>query len=210
MATVKGPCMSLDASGTIGGAIVFSKWKGRNYVRVHALPSNPKSAGQISVRSMLKFLSQYWASLSANDQATWEARAAQTNVSPFNAFIKNGLARWGTYAFPAQVDPAAETGTPGTILAPTATAGSRSILLAVPISVIADNWGVAIHRSLQTGFTPSRTTVVQVIEAEAQATFNWLDTPLDVGVEQFYRFESLSDDGVSTVLVGEQSATPTA
>lgn len=210
MATVKGPLFSLDASGTIGKAVVFSKWKGRNYVRTHALPANPKSPGQLSVRAMLKFLSQFWTSLSANDQATWESRAEVTNVSPFNAYVGFNQKRWGTYAFPSQVDPPAETATPGTILSPTATAGSRSILLAIPISVVADNWGVAIHRSLITGFTPSRTTVIQVIEAESQATFNFLDTPLDVGVEQFYRFESLSDDGVSTVLVGEESATPTA
>jgi len=210
MATVKGPLFSLDASGTVGDAVVFSKWKGRNYVRTHALPANPKSAGQLSVRAMMKFLSQFWATLSATDQATWEARAEVTNVSPFNAYVKANMARWGTYGFPSQVDPAAETGTPGTILAPTATAGSRSILIAVPISVLADNWGVAIHRSTTTGFTPSRTTVVQVIPAGSVATFNWLDTPLTVGTAQYYRFESLTDDGVSLILAGEQTATPTA
>jgi hypothetical protein len=158
----------------------------------------------------MKFLSQYWASLSAADQATWEDRAEVTNVSPFNAYIKANQARWGTYAFPSQVDPATETGTPGTILTPTAVAGSRSILLSVPISVLADNWGVAIHRSLTTGFTPSRTTVVQMINALSAATFTWLDTPLVVGTPYYYRFESFSDDGVSTILAGEETATPTA
>ncbi len=118
MATVKGPLMSLDASGSIGGAIVFSKWKGRNYVRTHALPANPKSAGQLSVRAMMKFLSQFWATLSSLDKATWESRAEVTNISPFNAYVKANMARWGTYAFPSQVDPAAESDTPGTILAP--------------------------------------------------------------------------------------------
>lgn len=210
MAGVKGPLFSLDASGTVGDAIVFAKWKGRNYVRRHAIPSNPKSVGQVSVRAMIKFLTQYWASLTAGQQADWETRAAATDISPFNAFVGYNASRWGRYAFPSKEDPATETGTPGTILAPTATAGSRSILLAVPISAVADNWGVIIHSSLSTGFTPSRNTARQAIPAESVATFNWLDFPLTVGIEVFYRFESFSDDGVSTILVGEQSATPTA
>ena len=210
MAGVKGPLFSLDASGSIGDAIVYAKWKGRNYVRRHAIPSNPKSVGQVSVRAMMKFLSQYWASLTAGEEADWDTRAAATNISPFNAFVAYNQQRWGRYAFPSKLDPALEVSTPGTILAPTATAGSRSILLAVPISVLADNWGVVIHSSLTTGFTPSRTTARQVVPAESVATFNWLDFPLTVGVEIFYRFESFDDDGKSIVLVGEQSATPTA
>lgn len=210
MAGVKGPLFSLDATGTIGDALVYAKWKGRNYVRRHAIPSNPKSVGQVSVRAMLKFLAQYWANLSAGEQTDWETRAAATNISPFNAFVAYCQERWGRYAWPSKMDPATETGTAGTILAPSATAGSRSILLAVPISAVADNWGVVIHSDLGSGFTPSRTTARQVIPAESVATFNWLDFPLTVGVEVFYRFESFTDEGVNDLLVGEVSATPTA
>lgn len=210
MAGVKGPLFSLDASGSIGDAIVYAKWKGRNYVRRHAIPANPKSAGQVSVRAMMKFLTQFWANLTAGEQADWDTRAAATDISAFNAFCSYNQERWGRYAFPSKLDPATEVGTAGTILAPTAVAGSRSILLSVPISVLADNWGVIIHASLTTGFTPSRNTGRQVIPAGSVATFTWLDFPLTVGVEVFYRFESFSDDGVNTLLVGEQSATPTA
>ena len=210
MAGVKGPLFSLDASGSIGDAIVFAKWKGRNYVRRHAIPANPKSVGQVSVRVMMKFLTQYWQSLSDAEQADWETRAAATDISPFNAFVGYNAERWGRYAFPSKEDPAGEANTAGTILAPTATAGSRSILLAVPISALDENWGVVIHADLETGFTPSRNTAVQIIPAESVATFSWLDFPLTVGVEVFYRFESFSDDGVNDLLVGEQSATPTA
>lgn len=210
MAGVKGPLFSLDASGSVGDAIVFAKWKGRNYVRRHAIPSNPKSVGQVSVRVLLKFLTQYWQSLSDADQADWETRAAATDISPFNAFVGYNMERWGRYAFPSKTDPADEVGTPGTILSPTATAGSRSILLAVPISSHDDNWGVIIHADLGTGFTPSRNTAVQAIPAESTATFSWLHFPLTVGVEVFYRFESFSLDGVNDLLVGEQSATPAA
>lgn len=210
MAGVKGPLFSLDASGSVGDSIVFAKWKGRNYVRRHAIPANPKSAGQVSVRAMLKFLTQYWDDLEAVDQFDWTTRAAATDISPFNAFVGYNMSRWGRYAFPSQTDPAEEDDTAGTILNPTAVAGSRSILLSVPISVLEDNWGVVIHSSLITGFTPSRNTGRQVIPATSVATFTWLDFPLAVGVEVFYRFESFSEKGVNDLLVGEQSATPTA
>lgn len=210
MAGVKGPLFSLDASGSVGDAIVFAKWKGRNYVRRHAIPANPKSVGQVSVRAMLKFLTQYWVSLTEGEQTTWDTRAAATDISPFNAYVSYNASRWGRYAFPSKEDPAAVAGTAGTILSPTAVAGSRSILLSVPISVAADNWGVIIHSSLTTSFTPSRNTARQMIPAESTATFTWLDFPLTVGVEVFYRFESFSDDGVNDLLVGEESATPTA
>lgn len=210
MAGVTGPLFSLSASGSIGDAVVYASWKGRPYVRKHAIPANPKSVGQVSVRAMMKFLTQFWATLTAAQQATWDARAAATDISPFNAYVSYNAERWGRFAFPSKDDPATETGTPGTILAPTAVAGSRSILLSVPISVLADNWGVVIHASLTTGFTPSRNTGRQMIPAGSVATFTWLDFPLTVGIEVFYRFESFSDDGVNTLLVGEQSATPTA
>jgi len=51
MAKVTSPLMSIDASGSIASTIVFSKWKGRNYVRQLVVPANPRSAGQQLARS---------------------------------------------------------------------------------------------------------------------------------------------------------------
>lgn len=46
MARVTGPLMSVDASGKVADSIVFSKWKGINYVRQWLKPANPQSADQ--------------------------------------------------------------------------------------------------------------------------------------------------------------------
>jgi len=54
MAKVTGPLMSMDASGKFGGAIVFSKWKGRNTVRQLVIPANPNSAGQETARNRMR------------------------------------------------------------------------------------------------------------------------------------------------------------
>lgn len=53
MAKVTGPLMSLDASGTVGKTATFSKWKGRNYVRLRVIPRNPMSNDQAEARTKL-------------------------------------------------------------------------------------------------------------------------------------------------------------
>ena len=209
MATVKGPLFSIGASGSIGGAIVYSTWKGRPYVRQHAVPSNPKSVGQVSIRAMLKFLSQYWATLSDVQQADWETRAAVTNISPFNAYLSYNMTRWGLGLYPSQADPATETNTPGTTANATSTAASRSIDLSCDISVLADNWAIAIFRGLVTGVAATRNELVQIIPAASAATFTWLDFPLTPGIEQFYIQAAVTDDGVLGTPEAETSATPT-
>jgi len=51
MAKVTGPLMSLDASGTVGKTAVFSKWKGRNYVRLRVIPMNRQTPDQQDART---------------------------------------------------------------------------------------------------------------------------------------------------------------
>ncbi len=58
MAKVTGPLMSLDASGTVAKTAVFSKWKGRNYVRHRVIPINRNTTLQKGVRSILGTLAK--------------------------------------------------------------------------------------------------------------------------------------------------------
>jgi hypothetical protein len=83
----------MDASGTVAGAIVFSRWRGRNYVRRHAIPSNPRSGLQVGVRSAFKFLSQWWASFDPTEQANWQAVGDVTRITGLNAFIAENVRR---------------------------------------------------------------------------------------------------------------------
>jgi len=53
MAKVTGPLFSLDARNAIGKAIVYSYWKGVNYVRARVIPKNPKEDDQAEVRTYL-------------------------------------------------------------------------------------------------------------------------------------------------------------
>jgi len=47
------PAMSAEASGTLGGALVFSNWKRLAYGRIHVIPKNKKTIPQKTVRSVL-------------------------------------------------------------------------------------------------------------------------------------------------------------
>jgi len=52
--------MSLTASGTIGKALTFSKWKGVPYARTRVIPANPKSTAQQEVRGVFSTLTEMW------------------------------------------------------------------------------------------------------------------------------------------------------
>lgn len=58
MAKVSAPFLSLDASGTVASTLTASKWKGRNYMRLRVIPSNPETADQKTVRSVLGTLAK--------------------------------------------------------------------------------------------------------------------------------------------------------
>lgn len=58
MAKVRGPFMSLSASGQFGKTLVASIWKGTAYMRQLVTPSNPRTAGQLAVRSILGTLAK--------------------------------------------------------------------------------------------------------------------------------------------------------
>lgn len=67
MAKTNGPLFSLDASGKFGGALVFSKWKGRPTVRQLVTPSNPKTNIQEYRRNSIRTsgAAQKWANQTA-------------------------------------------------------------------------------------------------------------------------------------------------
>jgi len=95
MAKGDGPLLSLDASGTIGKALTFSKWKGINYVRQHTVPTNPKSAAQTTQRTAFSTAVAAWQALLENVQTEWNDRAKELgyNMSGFNFYVQQYLAQ---------------------------------------------------------------------------------------------------------------------
>ena len=208
MVKVAGPAFSLDASGTLGDAIVYSKWKGRPYVRERVIPANPQSAGQVAMRAMLTWLAQQWAAASAADQATWDDPADAEVISPFNAWTKSGLSRWRNFTAPGTAYPVPGTGTEASLNGWNVTGGVRSITIDQTIVTPNDNWGTCFFRSDSTGFNTAWNNLIAIILADDTTTRYFVDSPLEAGT-YYYNARNFTEDGLLGVEQTEQSAAAT-
>ena len=200
--------MSLDASGSLAGVMVFSKWKGRNYIRSLVKPSNPKSGGQVGVRAMFKFLSQIWAGLSDANKATWEARAEDLVASPFNAFMSLNQKRWRDFDTPTTEDPAAEIAPAPDGPTGVATPDVRSITITLTDGVNAPDWGYAIFRSTSAVFSLAFSNCIAVVPWSGTATTDYIDSPLAAGT-YYYNAVGFMLDGTEGADGTEFSGTVT-
>ena len=211
MVKVYAPALSLDASGTIGDAITFSKWKGRHYVRERIIPANPRSGLQVSFRAMFKFLAQRWTDLSAANKATWDDLGDQLVASPFNGFVHHNQKRWRNFKPPTLEYPETEVGTLGTFSggsAPAATGGVASITLDFTLGTANDNWGLLIFRATSTGFSTALSNLIAAVKLTTTAASKYIDTPLTAGT-YYYNTRLYTDDGVVGAEDGEINAAAT-
>jgi len=205
MARVTGPLMSFDASGSIAGAVVFSKWRGRNYVRRHAVPSNPRTTAQLAARSIIAFLGAQWASLAANIQATWLDGSEALKISPFNEYVRVNARNWRDQLAPSQATPTARDKTAGTNALGSPTVGGRQVSVPYTFSEGSDDWAICLCRSMVTGFTAGPSNVVQIV-AVADSTDVFVDGPLEPGV-YYYKSFVFAEDGSKGAAGTQVSAT---
>jgi len=200
--------MSIDASGTLADTLTFSKWKGRPYARVRVIPANPKSTGQIGMRSSFRFLSQIWAGLTAANKATWESRASAAAIATFNAFMSYNQFRWRNFNGPTKEDPAIDTAFSGTMGALAAVGGIRAITVTQPVTAAGNGWGCAFFRSPTGTFETAFNNLVRILPFAATDDIVFVDTPLDPGT-YYYDTRPLTDDGAKGTETGEVNATAT-
>lgn len=93
MARTNGPLFSLDASGKLGNALVYGKWKGRPTVREYVTPANPRTLAQIWSRRALGALVALWQAMTTDERETWAADAAAKSISAFDQFVGVNLKR---------------------------------------------------------------------------------------------------------------------
>jgi hypothetical protein len=109
MAKTTGPLMSMDASGKFGGALVFSKWKGRPVVRQLVRPANPMSADQETARNAVRVLGagQHFANLTTlkRDGETLTDKAELASLAPsgqaWNGFLVKSAIGAGQISYDA-------------------------------------------------------------------------------------------------------------
>lgn len=91
MAVVSGPLLSFSASGQIAKTQVYSRWKGRPYVRRLVIPSNPRSTEQTLTRNLFTWLSAVWKVAPANLTDPWTAAAKGQVMTNRNLWFKRNI-----------------------------------------------------------------------------------------------------------------------
>lgn len=84
MAVVKGPALSLDASGNLG-AICYSKWRGFNIARDVWTGTVPNTSKQVQYQDLLEEVAQAWGqTLDSDDRKSWEDYSkSQSSIDRF-------------------------------------------------------------------------------------------------------------------------------
>ena len=92
MSKVTAPLLSFGASGSVAKTQVYSRWKGRAYVRRHVIPANPNSSEQQLTRNSFGWLTQLWKNAPALLTAPWDLYAQGQVLTGRNAFIGQNTA----------------------------------------------------------------------------------------------------------------------
>lgn len=207
MVKVYGPMMSLDASGTLGKAVTFAKWKGRNYVRERVIPSNPRSGGQTGRRAMFKFLTQAWNALSDANKATYQDLADQLVALPFNAFVSYNMKLWHNFLTPSHDIATAKAGSGSDNVITAAAWEENRIKITLAGTALAEAWGIVIFASKTGTYDPSVGNAIIVDLDTTIASHDIFWTPPEV-TTWYMDSVAFSVDGAQETEGGEQSAAP--
>lgn len=151
MVKLTGPALAKAASGTLGGALTFSTNKGRAYVKKNTKPKQPRTGPQVGMRLIMAFLARNWVMVHSDRQNTWNENAGKSNISPFNAYVRENQERWRRQQTPSQTFPVPGGGTHGNMGGLTVTGRTNSIDVHYWAGTINEMWACAVHHVTAAG-----------------------------------------------------------
>lgn len=191
MAKVDGGALSLGVTGTVGGILTFSTWKGRPYVRRRVTPKNPNTAAQQGIRAGMSFGGALWSELNDGDKATWEGMAQQNNYSPFNAFVSVGQGNIANNLGYQRQNPAEASDPPGAPTGQATAVNGRQVVFSWTDVDPTKMFGMALYVSDTTGFTEAPANLKTIVKpGDEQAVLT-----LDPGT-YYYRLRPFDFAGV--------------
>ncbi len=143
MAKPTAPLLSFGASGTIAKTMVYSRWKGRAYVRRHVIPANPQSVAQTLTRNAFAFANSTWKNAGPLGRAPWDRFATGQVLTGRNKFQGNFVAenRGEVDLLSWNMSPGAKGGPPLTSVV-ASTPGVNDILLTCVTPTPPTGWTV--------------------------------------------------------------------
>lgn len=144
MAKTVAPLLSFDAAGTVAKTQVYSRWKGRRYVRRWTTPANPQSSEQMLTRNAFSFLNAVYKLAPPLVTDSWAAYAQNLVMTARNGWIKNNLPTLrGTANLNGMVMSAgALGGLPPTAISVTPGAGQLTVDITAP-TTLPTGWTIA-------------------------------------------------------------------
>lgn len=199
MARTVAPLLSFSASGQIAKTQVYSRWKGRPYVRRYAIPANPNTVAQQATRSTFAWLNGIWRYYPTAARSAWALYAVSRQFTDRNAFIKQNLADLIGQADLTNltISPSALSGlaAAGMVL----TAGTDKITVALTAPALPTGWTItSAHAAAIPDQDPQTGTDFEVGYAfDASAPYSFDITGLTTGDDYLVGgwFEFLRDDG---------------
>lgn len=91
MARVNMPLGSFDARGQIAKGLIFSKWRGINYVKRYFVPANPQTANQVNLRTAFDMSVVAYQGLAQANKDAYDVAAQGKGYSGFNFAMKRML-----------------------------------------------------------------------------------------------------------------------
>jgi hypothetical protein len=92
MAKIKGPLMSLTASGSIAQTLTMLRQSGRNIAKRKSAPTGAPTTAQLERRAQYRARATGWSALSPTEQDGWRDIGAPRRITGFNAWMSAGLA----------------------------------------------------------------------------------------------------------------------
>jgi len=134
MSKVTAPLLSFGASGSVAKTQVYSRWKGRAYVRRHVIPANPNSSEQQLTRNAFTWLSGVWKNSPALLTAPWDLYAQGQVLTGRNAFIGQNTAALRPEVLNTTMifSPGAKGGPAPTSVSAAAAAGAINVTIVPP------------------------------------------------------------------------------
>lgn len=192
MAKTKGTALSVEAAGKLAGALCYSTWRGRPYIKLKRDAKQPRAPLQLGSRAVMAFLTAQWASFSASIKASWQPEAEARNIPPYNFYLSYNLAQFQQGHGISYWYPPPRSATPDQISNWSATPSIRHAKIWFTRPGTGNSWCEILCRSTTSGFTPGHATCVSLLPYTWSMT--WIDGPIPAGT-YYYRIGVVPDDG---------------
>lgn len=186
MVKTKQPILSAAASGTIGGLLTSSSWRGRPYLKYNTKPRDPRSARQLSIRAMVGFLNINFERMNLEDQAYWRECAAGLHITAQNFYVQRNMIWWTTGRAPSEDVDHLGPDMPGTVTNWSSIVQGRGPIAKLKITLLVDTVGAIWFRSQNEAFSAGWENAIAVHPIYAEEFYEYHDTPLPPG-RYYYR-----------------------